>query len=264
MRSSDVNGIRRALVATPLDRDAVLHVLPLLGRDELAGDAIAALRRVVPQTTGQIVDVLLDPGEPFAVRRRLPRVLAVHPVPRAIEGLLRGLQDARSEIRQQCGRALARLHADHPEIPFDRDRVMRLVREEANRGKQVWEGQLQLDQDERDDSPLMDEVLRDRANRSLEHVFVLLSLALPLEPLRLAFAGLHTEDDALRATALDYLDSVLPPEVRGSLWPLLAERNPQGPRPAPGSRDALQDLIGSNQSIQINLAELRRRLQEGP
>jgi hypothetical protein len=215
----------------------------------------------VPKATGMLVDALLDADEALAVRRRVPRVLAVDPSERVIEGLLRGLEDPRSEIRLQSGRALARLHTDHPDLAFDRDRIMHLVRDEANRGKQVWEGQQYLEDD--DDSPLVDEVLRDRANRSLEHVFALLSLVLPLEPLRVAFAGLHCDDEALRATALDYLESVLPVDVRGSLWPLLAERRLQRPqRPAAAGRDALQELLGSNASIQINLEELRRRLQQ--
>ena len=228
----------------------------------MAGEAIAALRAVVSQVTGQLVDVLLDEAEPLAVRRRLPRILAVDPSPRVVDGLLRGLEDSRSEIRLQSGRALARLHTEHPDLTFERERIMRLVRVEAGRGKQVWEGQQQLDRDDLDDSPLVDEVLRDRANRSLEHVFALLSLVLPLEPLRLTFAGLHTDDAALRATALDYLESVLPPEVRGSLAPLLAERSPRAPR---SSREGCAaGAAGLEPIIQINLQELRRRLQEKP
>jgi len=242
----------------------VPYVIPLLARDDVAPGAVEALRRIAPHVIGMLVDVLLDPEEPVAVRRRIPRILAVVASPRVTEGLLRGLDDARSEVRLQCGRALARLHVARPELAFERERVMSLVLAEARRGKRVWESQQILEvADEREDSPLVDEVLRDRANRSLEHVFTLLSLVLPLEPLRIAFAGLHTDDPVLRNTALEYLDTVLPPDVRSSLWPLLADRGtaPSEPQPA---QEALADLLGSNQSIQINLAELRRRLEQGP
>jgi hypothetical protein len=40
----------------------------------------------------------------------------------------------------------------------------------------------------------------------LEHVFRLLSLSLPREPLHVAFQALHTENTYLRGTALEYLD----------------------------------------------------------
>ena len=65
--------------------------------------------------------------------------------------------------------------------------------------------------------------LRKRANRSLEHVFTILSLALPEEPLRVAFRGLHTDDKTLRGTALEYLESILPKPIRQSLWPFLED-----------------------------------------
>ena len=55
----------------------------------------------------------------------------------------------------------------------------------------------------------------------MAHVFTLLSIVLPPEPLRIAYRGLHTNDTALRGTALEYLESVLPADVREALWPFI-------------------------------------------
>lgn len=101
-------------------------------------------------------------------------------------------------------------------------------------------------------------LLRDRADRSLEHVFTLLALILPEEPLRLAYHGLHTADRHLRGTALEYLERVLPPKVREQLWPYL---EPEGdPRPATGDADgALARLLESRQSIILALEAANRR-----
>jgi hypothetical protein len=62
----------------------------------------------------------------------------------------------------------------------------------------------------------------------------------------------------LRGTALEYLEGVLPPDIREHLWPFLGD-DPK--RPAHGrSRDEiLADLLRSNESIVLNLEELRRR-----
>jgi hypothetical protein len=49
--------------------------------------------------------------------------------------------------------------------------------------------------------------------RQLAHVFTLLSLALEPEPLRIAWAALRGRDRALRGTALEYLDTVLPDDI---------------------------------------------------
>jgi hypothetical protein len=136
------------------------------------------------------------------------------------------------------------------------------VRREAAAGRQVWDSQRLLDQlEKRDEDSFVDEFLRERAGRSLEHAFTLLSLVLPREPLQIAFRGLHAGDPMLRGTALEYLESVLPPSVRELLWPYLEpdrtkRRIPQLPR----DRDeVLNDLLRSNQSIQINLDALRER-----
>jgi len=51
-----------------------------------------------------------------------------------------------------------------------------------------------------------------------------LSLALPREPLHIAFRSLHSEDKYLRGTSLEYLEGVLPPSIRQGLWPFLAEQ----------------------------------------
>ena len=100
-----------------------------------------------------------------------------------------------------------------------------------------------------------------RANQSLAHVFTLLSLVLPREPLRIAFRGLHTDDPRLRGTALEYLEHVLPRAIRERLWPFL-----DAPRARAGAlrpRDeVLADLLQSNPSIMMHLEELRR-LQPG-
>jgi hypothetical protein len=97
----------------------------------------------------------------------------------------------------------------------DRDLIFDAVRREATLGRQVWDSQRLLDQlEKRDEDSFVDEFLRDRAGRSLEHAFTLLSLVLPREPLQIAFRGLHAGDPMLRGTALEYLETVLPPPVR--------------------------------------------------
>ncbi len=110
-------------------------------------------------------------------------------------------------------------------------------------------------------SPL-DAFVRDRAGESLAHVFTLLSLVLAREPLQVAFRGLQTDDDQLRGTALEYLDSVLPGPIRQRLWPFLEHRPVRhGVRPP---EEAIAALLRSNKSIMLNLEELRRRTGEHP
>ena len=123
----------------------------------------------------------------------------------------------------------------------------------------VWEGRKLLDgPDEGDRQSFLEELVKDRANQSLAHVFTLLALVLPTEPLRIAFRGLHTDDQGLRGTALEYLESVLPAEIRDSLWPFVENRRAPAKSVRP-REEALAELLRSNQSIMINLEELKKR-----
>jgi hypothetical protein len=109
-----------------------------------------------------------------------------------------------------------------------------------------------------DHKSFVDQFVKDRANQSLAHVFTLLSLVLPTEPLQIAFRGLQTGDQNLRGTALEYLEGVLPPTIRERLWPYLEDHRPTSRASRP-REEILADLLRSNQSIVMSLEELKRQ-----
>ena len=67
----------------------------------------------------------------------------------------------------------------------------------------------------------LDEILRERVNETLEHIFSLFASVLPREPIKIVFRTLHTEDPALRGLATEYLDSVLRTRIRDGLWEMI-------------------------------------------
>ena len=242
-------------IAAPL----VAHVIPLLAWDAVAADALFALRKVAEERVGQLADALIDPNQDFAVRRRLARVFSVCVSQRAVDALMLGLDDLRFEVRFHCGRSLAAIVDKNPLVRIDAERIFELVARETAVGRPVWESRRLLDGVQLwEGVPVVDDFVRDRAGQSLSHVFTLLSLVLPREPLQIAFRSLHTDDHYLQGTALEYLESVLPPTIRQPLWPYLEDRRPVS-RPARPRNEVLDDLLRSNESILINLEELRRR-----
>jgi len=267
LRSGDVQRVQRALALdSPLKPAVVPHAIQLLGWDQMYPEATRALRAAVGSCSGQLLDALLDPHVDFAIRRRIPRVLAAARSQLVFDGLLHGLGDRRFEVRYQCGRAMAVMHDQVGWLQVDQRQLFESVEKELNVSKPVWEGQRLLDGVEDSDlSPLMDEFLRNRSSRSLEHVFTLMMLVLPKEPLRVAFRGLHTDDAHLRGTALEYLESTLPEGVFDKLRPLLdssAERTKRK-SDARAAEEVLAQLMLSNQSILVNLDELKRRMETG-
>jgi HEAT repeat protein len=257
LRSRDPDTLRQALRG-PVSSEVVPHVIPLLAWNEMARTALDALVRSLPQCTGQLVDALVDEDQEFSIRRRIPWALGRAGDERAASGLLGALKDPRFEVRYRCARALAQLKRRVPDLTMDSDRIEAVVLRETKTERSVWASRRLLDEAEDTESELVDAFLRDRANRSLEHVFTLLSLVLPPDPLSVAFRGLHTDEPQLRGTALEYLENVLPDEIRKRLWPLLGDE-PKRKKRAQSSEAALDDLLKSHASIQLNLEEIRKR-----
>jgi ATP:ADP antiporter, AAA family len=238
------------------------HVIPLLAWDPVAEDAVRALRKVAEERVGELVDALLDPNQPFAVRRRLARAFSVCVSQRAVDGLLLGLEDLRFEVRFQCGRSLASIVEKNPRIRIDRERVFDVVRRELAVSRPVWQSHRLLDSVDQEDRSFVDEFLKDRAGQSLAHMFTLLTLVLPTAPLQIAYRGLHTNDPKLRGTALEYLEGVLPQDIYQRLSPFIGTETPT-PHDARPREEILADLLRSNESIMLNLEELRRRVDTG-
>ena len=261
LRARDPAAAHAALnSAEPLTSDLVALAIPLLGDPELASDALVALRRVSARYVGQLVDALLDPNEADTVRRRLPRVLSAEPTERAVDGLFRGLSDRRFDVRFQCGLALSRIHAKSPDIEIPEERVLTAITREVEADRSIWESRQSLDREPEGPTSAVDRAVRERASQSLEHVFTLLALVLPRSNLAIAYQGLNVGDRMLRGTALEYLDAVLPPALRDTLWPFLSDEAPRKGPPRP-REEILADLNRLNESVVIRIEEIRS-LQE--
>ena len=166
---------------------------------------------------------------------------------RAADGLLLALDDSRFDVRFQVARSLVSIVESNPGIRLNADRTYQLVEAELAVGRPVWESRRLLDGFV-SESPL-DEFVRDRAGQSLAHVFTLLSLVLPRQPLKIAFRSLTTGDTQLRGTALEYLENVLPTGVKQALWPFLMPS--QMPAGVQQHEQNIASLLQSSASVTV-------------
>jgi hypothetical protein len=226
LRSGSRTRVRKVVQANP-DPSAVLvaGLIPLLSKDELYPDVVRALRKAAPRVTGQLVDALLDPRADPVVRRRIPRVLKACPTARSAAGLVAALDDAGFAVRASSAAALAALHEKSAEIKVSQDEVFERVREELGRPS--------------------------AGERHLAHVFTLLSLGLEPEPLRIAWAALRGRDRALRGTALEYLDTVLPGEIFEALHRRCGGETPVKAVPRPAAQ-VEADLRASSVNLRLD------------
>ena len=254
LRSGNPEIVRRVLASSErLDALLAPQVIDLLAWDEISPNALRALGANVAQISGQLVDALLDQDRDFAIRRRIPRALAYSDDSRSVAGLLGAMEDSRFEVRFQCARALDVILQRKPEYRPERERVFAIIERELSVGRQVWESRHLLDPRQSNEQFLfLDDQLRERANLSWEHLFSLLALILPREPLKVAFQALHTDDRQLRGLALEYLDSVLPPSLHRmqSIFETVAISAPAAGAP---SMDVATRLIDAQQSVSLKL-----------
>jgi hypothetical protein len=241
-----------------LDPLLVPAAIRLLASDAVYADVVRALRKTAEENVGQLVDALLDPKVDSMVRRKIPRVLSHCRTQRAAEGLLMGVRDSSLEVRYRCGRALSAVGAGSGEVVVDPDVVYEAVKWEAATSRPDAAGPRLLEIGVGEDlSHITSDSLKGRADCYLEHIFTLLSIVLPREPLRVAFHGLHTDDKHLRGTAVEYLESVLPPDLLEILTPFFTDERRLTPRER-STEEVAQELMRSQESIMSNLKESRR------
>jgi hypothetical protein len=183
-------------------------------RRKSVGDAVArALRDVVDRNVGQMSDFLLDSTTDVIVRCKLPEIISEEGGPRAVQALIAGLEDVHLEVRFQCGRALDTLR-QRTGVEYERDLLYEVIERELSK------------------SP------------DLEHVFSLIGIVLPREPVRVAFEALGASDPQLRGLALEYLESALPSHISERLLQIVDRPLEPGPsRPVDLIRQEFLDLI---------------------
>jgi AAA family ATP:ADP antiporter len=244
--------VRRVLAAAVPDPRLTAHILPLLDEALFHREAAAALRVIAPRIVGQLVDALLAATWSPEVRRRVAKLLRAVPNERALAGLLAGLDDASFGVRYECGLSLLRITEKNPALRVPTAPIHEAVQRELERGRGAWQSAvLDAPEEEDDDAPRSLRGSQERTDRSLEHVFSLLALVLDRDPLRIAYQVLDRHDEALRGTALEYLENVLPEPIRDAIWPFIGEKKP-APRLGPRLREEVaKELLRSAASLPL-------------
>lgn len=189
--------------------------LPWLAHDELAPLVARALGDHVPNCAGTMIDALLDHARPAAVRRRLPPILANADSERIQRGLSAALGDPQRSVRARAAAALRRIRERAGALVLTEREVLEAVRRELALGPS---SPAEAEQDAR---PGRDD---------LQLVFALLALCFEAEAIRACSRAVMDGDTRLRGTALEYLDNILPADLRESLFHRLrAVRSSQQP-----------------------------------
>jgi AAA family ATP:ADP antiporter len=223
---SDLEVRRAAIRASTRIRtpELVPTLLERLGERETSREAAHALAAQGASIEPVIAGVLRNPQAPLEMRRHAPRVLARLASPEALASLANHVDDAEEGVRRAAIQSLARVTRHNPDAQIDRRKVASATMLEVGRCYQALaaaEG-LGLAESPADKAAtLLSSALREKVDRILERVFLLLGILHPRAELELVQSNLRDPSPAARANAVEILDNILSRPLKRRLLPLL-------------------------------------------
>ncbi|MBT8478975.1 MAG: hypothetical protein KJO06_08665 [Gemmatimonadetes bacterium] len=269
LRSGDPSHLGRALESPEAWTEEDLpYAVPLLARDAWLGPVVRALAEYGVKGVPYLRVILTDESADFVLRRRIPGVLARIEHPDADRALIDALGAGRFEVRYRVALGLyrRRLHSIAESGGAWENEVWAAIREQLNRERAVWELARLLDAEA--DDGFVERRVGLRGELSLEHTFRLLSLVLDRDTMRAAYHGIILNDPELKSFALEYLEQVLPSDVRNRLWPVIGDLSASAEQRARRDLDdVVADLLQTGATLfgsQEDREALQRYLDETP
>jgi HEAT repeat protein len=226
VEDEDVEVARTAIAAVGALRKRALigALVERLAHPGLNEAAVAALAGFGDRIVGTLRDYLVDPDITPEVRREIPKVLQDIGTREAQLVLVETVLDRDVVLRYHTIAAINRLGQAHPDRPTDRKLIEAVLAAEIMghyRSYQVL-GTLAGTLD--DPANPIEHGLRESMEKETERIFRLLKVLYPQYDMHSAYVGLQSADPVVHDNAVEFMDSVLPPEVRALIIPLF-DRN---------------------------------------
>lgn len=201
---------KRALVHRLVDR---------LPEPWLTDDIIATLAALGDRVVPVLREYLADRDTPAPVRRELPAALQAIGSVGAQRALVDHLMDPDTTVRLRVVMALNKLLQQHPGRAVDRPLVETALAAEITGHYRSYQVLATMGPTLAGAEPV-GEALRESLTQDTERIFRLLKVLYPEHDLHSAFVGVQSADGAVHDNALEFVEQVLPPHVRGLVVPL--------------------------------------------
>jgi hypothetical protein len=165
-------------------------------------------------------DYLVDPETPIQIRREIPAALQAIGTPAAQFVLGESVLDSDTVVRHRVIIALNKLGQVHPERRIDRRLIETVLGAEimahyrsyqvlGTLGATLGSGQ----------EPVV-QGIRESMQQEAERIFRLLKILYPEHDMHSAYFGLRSDDPVVHDNAMEFLEAVVSPQLRGLLVPL--------------------------------------------
>ncbi|HUE85195.1 MAG TPA: Npt1/Npt2 family nucleotide transporter [Vicinamibacterales bacterium] len=201
-------------------RSLIPRVIKRLAQPGLADVAVAVFAGMGDAVAGTLRDHLVDPETQVEVRREIPVVLQAIATPAAQFVLMESVLDSDSIVRHRIITALNKLGQIYPDRRVDRRLIETVLGAEIMGHYRSYQVLATLGA--RLDAAA-DPVVRrltESMQQEAERVFRLLTILYPGTDMHSAYVGLTTGDPVVHDNAIEFLETVLSPQLRELIVPL--------------------------------------------
>jgi ATP:ADP antiporter, AAA family len=201
-------------------RSLIPRVIKRLGQPAVADVAVAVFAGMGDAVAGTLRDHLVDPDTPIEVRREIPLVLQAIATPAAQFVLLESVLDTDSIVRHRIISALNKLGQIYPDRRVDRRLIETVLGAEIMGHYRSYQVLATLGARLDAAADPVVQRLKDSMQQEAERVFRLLNILYPGSDMHSAYVGLMTGDPVVHDNAIEFLETVLSPQLRELIVPL--------------------------------------------
>lgn len=253
LQDEDVEVARAAILAAGRlkKRMFVGRIIERMQEPALVPAAVEALASFGDRIVGTLRDALVDAEMPLDVRREIPSVLLAIGTRAAQTVLTESVLDKDVVLRYHCIAALNKLGQMHPERPVDRKIVESVLAAEIMGHYRSYQVMGTLTRSPSGGIDPVRQGLEESMTKESERIFRLLKMLYPAHDLHSAWVGLQSSDPVVHDNALEFLDSVLRPEMRAVLMPLIDREVPLRMRIVRANRLLGSSLGGRDEAVEV-------------
>jgi AAA family ATP:ADP antiporter len=233
---------KRTLIGALIERLAV---------PDLVDAASAALAEFGDRIVGTLRDYVTDTDMPMAVRRQIPKVLQEIGTRAAQAVLNESVLDPDVVLRYHVIAALNKLGQEHPERAPDRKLIESVLAAEIMGHYRSYQVLGTLGTSLEDMGNPIAQGLKESMEKETERIFRLLKILYPEYDMHSANVGLQSRDLVVHDNAVEFLDSVLPPEVRAVVIPLFDREVPIAERITAANRILGASIGNREEAIEV-------------
>jgi len=227
------------------------RIIERMEEPALVPTAIQALASFGDRIVGTLRDFLVDAEMPLEVRREVPDVLLAIGSRQAQNVLTESVLDRDVVLRYRCIAALNKLGQLHPDRPVDRKIVESVLAAEILGHYRSYQVIGSLARTLADPTDPVRQGLQESMEKETERIFRLLKMLYPGHDLHSAYVGLQSGDPVVHDNALEFIDTILPPEIRAVLMPVIDRDVPIAARIERANQLLGSQLGGREEAVEV-------------